>query len=1084
MHVHSMECNPPVTQKSNSDKAKTRLEIGDNLLKRSKDEKNAQKKQLLLKQATNNYEQVYRSIQVSPNLHDIARIKLEKIYAYHPDLKTESMSKLFNQEYGRLLQAEDERLFQAELQAASLPKKPVDIPNLKTLLEKADDNLLRRLEKIYDQNPDLKLIGLANLFEFKEDIYKSMMMTPFKRSVIQNLFSDENNVDTYFSSQENHKTFSGRVFGNDIARVHEEQLAKERADKLVKEKEAAEKRAQELAAKQAKEKEAAERAKAQQIEKNRIAQKTASTAKKTKLKAKKAKNNFSIDEELLGIIDVQIKNRQFNEAAQTCWTTVLKSDNEKIIDDAFKKLESLHNSKKSIDATYYLVPLVKGSEKKIELFLQAENQRNLKEEQEKAKSLRAQIASIQKINAIYDANFITETPAMIEAQAEMLKFAKEGNKQALHALILHNMNQAKVFPEIKIAALRSIGACCKQLYDTKQPFPDNYNYATVLNDLGAALYESALQTIDSNKLHVPLNSTLMDAIKSDIQEAESLLNSSQELGNLESIGNLAKIMEVRFKQFQEMTLDETMALYAEALKNKSSNIVTNVESLLVEGINNFPLPLFQREKCMQALKEYNPDSALFLANNFNESIYNTAAQKNKSKENLAFYQGLYWLDKGDDKQSASFMQEALKKNHSPASLFNNYIALREKITTGKTQDALKKIKDYWKLILKSEFPYGLLLQSFTANSLKQLVDNNIAKNNGNADMIDILDTYFQGINSGCFSKHPSAINAVCGLLDQAEQDLTKNSNDLSEKNKSFDDIFISNLLIFSKLFQSTKPLYAAAGYAIAQLKQSSNKEQRTCAIKLLIEITKVLNDNLLHPDYVAIPESKAKIIEKVNQLIESGQEKEHLSSLQSLQSVLQGKPQKFETKQDGTMQEISEKFTRFYQDQTAHAGANILMKNDNEILTALRSLIEQFRKANMQKKYQLLRNKANIMTSLAEYTINKTKEYVTDSKPNVTSNDKLLSIMGLYLILMADEALITENFSLEEPFEKFCSTFPTLGPAMIAHELVTNSLFAPNKAKAREYLNLARAGAKSIVKNPQEIMLITMVEKRLNETPD
>lgn len=900
------------------------------------------------------------------------------------------------------------------------------------------------LDGIYLRYPDLKLRRTLQLFaeEDKKLIIpeKNIEQVPEERKED----TSERRIDAYLKVSSNRTKHTKRVFGRSIAISKEEKEAKE----------------------EAREKEAAEKTRKERIAKERTAQKALAKEKAAKSAAKKEKDTIPFDEILLQSAAEQMKKREFSESAHTYWQVLETSKNAAIKKKAREQIQALHDSKKSNEATYYTVLLHQDNpEKMIDLFLQAENQRDIKKEQKNITPSRKESA-LSKTKDTQE-NVFLFSPAMMKAQKEIHALAQKGNLRALHALTIYHYHQAAVNPLNQISALRSSAACAKQLHDAKKSFSDGYAYSVVLNDLGVALFERAKQ-----KLELKKNSSITQISgMQDINEAECLLQNSSDLGQISSTCNLAILHEFRFKNLHEVNkLDDAITSYVSALEKGSSQAASHIESLLIEGIDNYPLNLAQRSTLQRVLKEHNPESALFTKNVFKESPYYTAAQKIKVNGSMEFYEGLFLFDRKDAQQAVQLIGAAGHENYSPANSFLANMALFEALMSGNVKNTLQELEEDWALIPSLPFPSGPLLLSSTRYALTTLIDQG---------EVDAMYTDMCGHMGYFLPYDQNSIKRVCDLLNKSETILAQNVTH-SAQSKLYDTNFISNLLNFSRQAQSPAPLHAAANHALARLQRSTTDAQTLGALKLLSAITESLDVDLRKQNrsYVPCPQSSANLIAKIEQILNSHPEKEYFTSLKALRSVLQGIPQASEKKTDTlvfrpqNMRELSASLTELYKLQTKRAGQGMMVGNDTEIVTSLRSLIAQFRLHKMREKYQALRSQVDIMTNLAAYTA---------AKDKFKDGTDLLSVMGINLVLIADKSLIEPNYPLEKALERFCSVFP-MGSAILAREFILNELFAPNKAIAQAYLKRAQEECVKAGEKLEEKPFLAKIEKEINES--
>lgn len=852
--------------------------------------------------------------------------------------------------------------------------------------------------------------------------------------------NDEQIIDTIFKDKKNRKDFSNRIFGAELAVVRTEKK-QEQAKKLAAQKKAAIKAVQ-------------------------------------KQKEQKKRDANDPETALLEVCENLFAKKEYPQSSQGYWRLLQTSKNKSIQKEAQDALQKLHEEKEDRDAAYYLAVLHKHDPRKmINLFLQAENRRNILREKREAASLEQQADAINTINEESETeSLVTATSeAMMIATDLLMNFNKTNYPEAYHALATYFCDQAQVFPAAQISALKAAAHYAEKALTSKEIPNGCYDYATITNYLGVALFDHA-KVINSEQ-------GITNSFLSNLNEAEKFLKIASNYNNNDALLNLAVLEEYCLLHLHQSTrFDIVLANYIAALEQGNDEAQKRIEILLIEGIDGIPLSITQRDTLFEALKKKNPDSKLFDKKNFtNLTPYATAGGKSNAPGSKQFYEALYWYDNKDFDRASEFLSEAHKCQNRAANAFGMNLFFH----SDDSNAALAAIKSFWEQPYQLEYIPKTILYAAAQDALKHMVA---------ANDISAIYTSIQGNFTGKINDDASSIDHICYLLEKGETYFTENPK--SEfRMKITENEFIKNLLVISRKNKSPLALYEALSIAVARLGKTNLETETNELKKLICTIAKELNadQKKIKPLFSQSVGTRNNVVNQIDRFLTTNPEKHNFSTLIALRKVLKEGPQSEEKlfahqpkaiievassilsdpQLQASTKDVSEKDLRFtFLQETANISNALQAKNKPLLIQALRSIISQFRSCNAIDQYVEFTKNTNIFKPVERFIKNNPATKISDE----------LFVLNLKLILIAHNSLSEKNYDLESNLQNFCAQYPIYGTAIVGREFGLNEFFAQDKAKALKYLQQAQTEAKARNAKQEVFNYINICEATINES--
>lgn len=878
------------------------------------------------------------------------------------------------------------------------------------------------LEGIYAKYPELKLPRIVKIMAQEDkNLTCSEQVPPIELQ--ESGYDCERRIDQYFSLPENRKRLVEKMLGSELeqVRIEKKAAAKTEAEKKKKEKEKA------VAEKLAKEKDAQ--------------------------KQKKLDDNDP-DIIILETCTKLFQKKHYTECAQNCWTLIKSSNRKNIQKQAKNMLTILHEQKKDRDAAYYLAALEKDNPKKmIDLFLAAENRRDVLKEQKEFESTAAQAQLIGSMNEQPNAaEIVTATSdAMSHAVYELIHLNKEKYPNAFHALAAYYSHQATVFPNMQATLLQRSAHYAEQALSELTP-KGCYEYPQILNNLGLAIIASATSNFNNKKIS---NVELQEKFNEALPHFKHASMKGYNFGTF----NMAKIQERLFADIkQQNKLAEALASYQQALEEDAPEAQRHIEILLLEGIENIPLNIVQRQTLFNTLKAVGKTSELLAKKDFKNSSYYPAAQLQNKPGDLQFFEGLYWYDHGDHAKARELMIP-IQEKHTAASCF----LIDMDIHDANPDASLRAIKLFLDNKIKLEFPENVILSQSAQEALTRLIANNN------------LQAVYMSID-GCLSEKitPSTdpIKAVSKLLDKGEEILGTNQH-TQMRMKFLEKSFLENLVNFAKRHQSPVILYKTITLALNRFDKPLLASESYELKRTILTLTLILNHNLqsTNKSFVPAPESAHALSQCIDQHMHGKEDQHYFQTLRSLQLILNGKPQLHQT--IDPIQSADDALVYFLKKEAAKESLYITIalksRQNKQAIDSLRAIIKLFRVKDSVGLYSNLASKQNTFDEVKNYLLQ-----TTFSNPG-----EIFYKLNYHMLLIADNALTDKNYDLEKHLNAFCAEYPIMGTTMVAQELAANILFPKDIAKAHRYLARAKAETLLSGNKVEECYYIKEVEDTL-----
>ncbi len=990
--------------------------------------------------------------------------------------------------------------------------------------DKEADSYLRfvaqsNLEGIYARYPQLQRLGIARQLkqEDKKIIIPSSTNSAHKMASpkpSEEELSDEEFIDAYFEEKEARKDFSERVFSKELTAVRSEKEAKEEvvseifeevAQQMMKEisreeisrekteikkankakvaeeeKAAAQKAAEELEAqkKVAEMKTVKEKAAAEKASKEK-------TARKALQKQEEQKKRDAQDPEkmLIEACKTHITKKEYAQASQGYWQLLQTSKDKTRRDQSKQELQKLYAEKKDSDAAYYMAILNHNiPTKMVAYFIEAENHRDIEKEKKESKPVALQAKKTLQMQPPDSAIVISNSVAMSDAVEYLLKLVdlqKIGNvkvPQVFHALATHFYNQAQIFPDLKMDFLQQAKVFADKAQETEIPAPAGcVTYARVANNLGMALFEEAVALSKMSSR----DRTQATQLHAHTTQAAELFKTAISKSSVEGTYNLGQLQEYRFNFLEKFgNLDAALLNYQQALSEGHTPAQERIESLLIEGTQGTPLNGAQRKTLFAALKEYAPKSSLLEKREYNKSAYYQAAQRELVPGNSEYFEGLYWLDQGETECAMKLLKIARDdKKNKAASITMFDIGFHD------SNDAikLKNIKEYFGIKNSIPFHARMILSESLYSAYKEM----IGEGNGAAPYLCI-----EALLMGNIEHIKAEVAAeICQLLDEGEK-LQAIAPIRVPFSRLITPRFIADVIKLSH--SDNTPVVLQKIATIAQ-----NRLQKKCAesealnLKHLIENMSEAITDLEKQSQNTIPE----VVETITSTVTCEEPS------QTFLGDIPSKP-KDASRAPALLQRVDQ--------PRSHAKSSSTVSKD---LVAEKAH-DDFRKSNASKTLARISKEMeqSINSKNVPEAINGFRTYLHILRknfkhedcaswvgkqiknvlkflyalPNLTECENLPSEKQreFKLLLIAHTSFTQSNYNCEAALKAFCAEHPIYGPALVARELASGSLFAQDKVKANSFIKQALDQAVQAGQKSEHMAEVTASVKFVDSAPE